>query len=142
MSDSPSYTRLISKLFAKAETESVAEAARWLTHAGYEISQQRLNNWSRRGVPDSACLHIGRLIDSDPVWLFYGITEYNQERHQHVSEPTAQNCPSLVVNNTNSKDEADLLAGFQVSDDVTKGHMLDMARKSLRLFSERSRNKD
>lgn len=46
--------------------------------------------------------------------------------------------PSVIVDNSHNDDEGTLLTGFRAADDITRGHMLDMARKALSLFWGRS----
>lgn len=70
--EAPSYLRLIPLLEKAAGTRVRAEIARWCTEHGFTLSDQQLNNWISRGVPEKSCIHLGRILNCSPLWLFFG----------------------------------------------------------------------
>lgn len=76
----PSYDRLIKILQAKSGLKNPAAIAHWLSNAGYTISEQGLNNWSRRGVSRQGAADIGLKIGFDPVDVIHGPLPADEHR--------------------------------------------------------------
>lgn len=115
----PSYSRLVEILKTASGQQVPAAMARWLTERGYSTSSQLLNNWSRRGVPDAACLHLGRILGCDPIWLFYGISN---DASQRAAEPAP------VSYLPASPDEELLVRAFRIAGANGKGAALMWAK--------------
>lgn len=141
MDKHPSYTRLISKLFTCSGKKTVAAAVRWLALNGYEIGQQRLNNWSRRGVPDSECLHIGRIIKCDPVWLFYGQENYDIGGESHANKaadpiplrikPLRQTRMEEIATLLDRTDDFGIVAMLEKAKEIANGYPLHLPKTDL-----------
>lgn len=113
------------------------------------IKAPQVNRWlsttadDTRNITESSARAIELKCEKPPRWLDQPsgeeISYATNTKNQHlVARSDSAWQPAVAVDNSKNNDEHDLISGFRVADEVTQGHMLDMARKALSLFSRRS----
>lgn len=143
MQKAPSYKRLLAFAEDALKITSDADLARELSIRGYPTSAQRLNNWSRRGIPDAACLHIGKALGVDPLYLFFDDAQKSASTPAPLSLVYSENRTNTELKIAESDhDERYLIEAFRVADPGMKTAIMALAEKAKSTFLKRSEQND
>jgi len=93
------YKRLLKAAKTLKGWRAPSEIAIELSTRNYSVSDQTINNWSRRGISTEGILRVSEIIGCRPLWLELGTGEMRDNNPQTatLSSPELQHLISRVI---------------------------------------------